>query len=141
MEHCLSHNVFSEVVLHGDDWLPLAKAEVQNIARSLKIVPAQVEVAYELLRLESVNGEESERKFRLMVKRRLLRLHRDELSNATTSTKKEELHEHYCLVRERYDLVLPNISPGGSWMSIALPNLQSKRLCGRLLPIAPQVPE
>ncbi len=109
MEHSLSNNVFSEVVLYGDDWLPLSKAEVQNIARSLKIIPAQVEAAYELLRLANVDGEESERKFRLMVKRRLLRLHRDELINATPSTKKEELHEHYCLVRERYDLVLPRV--------------------------------
>ncbi len=94
-------------MLNGD-WLPLSKADVQIRAHNLKIVPAQVEVAYELLRLANVEGEESERKFRLMIKRRLLRLHRDELSN-TTSTRKEQLEELYCLVRERYDLVLPSV--------------------------------
>ncbi len=107
MEHCLSHNAFSEEVLNGN-WLPLSKAEVQIRARNLKIIPAQVEAAYELLRLANVEREESERKFRLMIKRRLLRLHRDELSN-TASTRKEQLEMLYCLVRERYDLVLPRV--------------------------------
>ncbi len=94
-------------MLHGD-WLPLSKAEVNIRARSLKIIPAQIEAVYELLRLGCVEGEESERKFRLMVKRRLLRDHRDELSN-TISTRKEQLEELYYLVRERYNLVLPRV--------------------------------
>ncbi len=94
-------------MLNGD-WLPLSKTEVQVRARDLKIIPAQIDVAYELIRLANVVGEETERKFRLMVKRRLLLLHRDELSNIA-STRKEQLEELYCLVRERYDLVLPRV--------------------------------
>eukprot|EP00611_Tribonema_gayanum_P027326 TRINITY_DN6724_c0_g1_i1.p2 TRINITY_DN6724_c0_g1~~TRINITY_DN6724_c0_g1_i1.p2 ORF type:complete len:171 (-),score=79.70 TRINITY_DN6724_c0_g1_i1:377-889(-) len=109
-EHCRREGVLDEVLAESPP-RPLRVAEADAAARRLKITSAQAEAAYELLRMAALveGDEETERLFRLMVKRRLYQRLGAALS-ADPALRKAQLEELYQdVVDERYRPLLPRL--------------------------------
>jgi histone acetyltransferase 1 len=71
---------------------PLGDAEAITAAAIGRVTPKQIQIAYELYRLNALTQDGSlMKRYRLMVKKRLLKAHREELGVATTKEARREL--------------------------------------------------
>ncbi|CAM9284362.1 unnamed protein product [Chrysoparadoxa australica] len=104
----------------------LSREEIAGAAKRLKILPGQVEIAYELLRLSSLPADarmrdsELYKRFRLSVKRRLLRTHQEELDVeavlvdgvARQLTEQQKAAKRSEFIKEQLALLWADVEPG-----------------------------
>mmetsp|Transcript_2057 Transcript_2057/g.3153 ORF Transcript_2057/g.3153 Transcript_2057/m.3153 type:complete len:202 (-) Transcript_2057:1498-2103(-) len=83
-------------------FLTLTENETVTAAQIVKITPNQIAIAYEIYKLSILEGvlktdtnrEEWEKQYRLMVKRRLLRFHKEELGGLKTKEERQQLLDY-----------------------------------------------
>ena len=109
----LRNKIDINFLTENKEWLPTSKAsiaitdekyftaltdtEAVETAAIAKITPRQVQIVYEVMKLRSLNScsddesdkEELEKRFRLMVKRRLNKEHREEMTSYPTKDEKK----------------------------------------------------
>lgn len=100
---------------------PLKETVAVEVATRARITPRQVHVVYELHKLQQLNDyvstrnrEEFEKKFRLMVKKRLNKQHREELGACRTKTEMQEmLSKLFDECFEQYRKILGSVGTQG----------------------------
>jgi histone acetyltransferase 1 len=72
---------------------PLSDAEAMTAAAIGRVIPKQIHIAYELYRFNALPHEDESlmKQYRLMVKKRLLKAHREELGMCRTKRERQEL--------------------------------------------------
>jgi histone acetyltransferase 1 len=111
-------------VMHQSFFTPLSETDTMKIGAKGRITPRQVQIAFELLQLDALEQEMDQRdkgdtascvsslpktrktlekRYRLMVKKRLLKTHREELGGYSDNKEKQaKLNELYEETFERY---------------------------------------
>jgi len=95
----VDYELLAESMDSRDPWLPpkytkdgdfsvLSDADLSNAAAMGRITTRQMQIAYELFKLQSTSAT-TEKKFRLMVKKRLLKTHREEVSACKTKEERQ----------------------------------------------------
>lgn len=114
----VDYEMLAESVESEEPWLPshyleegcfstLREIDISRAASLGCITPRQLQIAYELYKLQGIPQGADDKEFRLMVKKRLLKLHRERLS--TFKTKKERqtfLAELWLEVQTEYNAIL-----------------------------------
>ena len=77
--------------LQNDGFPTLQEKDMNRAASVGCITPRQVQIAYELYKLHQLPQDVDEKPYRLMVKKRLLKLHREKLSTCKTKEERQIL--------------------------------------------------
>ena len=102
---------------------PTLQEHDRNRAATLgRITPRQVQIAYELYKLDQLPPGDDEKQYRLMVKKRLLKLHRERLSMCKTKEERQILLAE--IWREVLKGVQSNLEKEVDWPSGILPVLK-----------------
>jgi histone acetyltransferase 1 len=114
----VDYEMLVESVESENPWLPshylqagcfstLREIDISRAASLGCITPRQVQIAYELYKLQEIPQGADDKEFRLMVKKRLLKLHRERLSSFKTKKERQAfLAELWREVHSEYNAIL-----------------------------------
>ncbi|CAM9782149.1 unnamed protein product [Choristocarpus tenellus] len=87
-----------------------SKEDIQAVQKALKLTTGQIEIAYDIIKAGIVDMKDREmlKSYRLMVKRRLFKLHLHDLSSDPV-VRKKQLEELYAELEHDYTVIVPKV--------------------------------